>query len=88
LHNKDLFTLRRSQIVNASARDERGPVIARVLRCDEQMVRNAIHKFEAEGMTAFTPQSSRPHYTQDALLAAKCESLKALLHHSPRDFGK
>jgi len=88
LRSQDRFTLRRCQIISASARKEGVPVIARVLGCDEQTVRNAIHEFEAQGVAALTRHSSRPHHTQAALPADKFEPLKALLHRSPRDFGK
>ena len=88
LRSKDGFRLRRCQIIAASARKERIPAIARVLGCDEQTVRNAIHAFDAQGVTALEQQSSRPVHTQAAFSAEKAEELKALLHRSPREYGK
>ena len=88
LRSKDGFRLRRCQIIAASARKERVPAIARVLGCDEQTVRNAIHAFDAQGVTALEQQSSRPVHTQAAFSAEKAEELKALLHRSPREYGK
>lgn len=87
LRSADAFTLRRSQIVRASARGERVPQIARSLGCGEQTVRNAIHAFDREGTAALREGSSRPHTVHVAFDAAQAERLRALLHRSPRDFG-
>lgn len=87
LHSADAFTLRRCQIVLASARGERVPAIARSLGCGEQAVRNAIHGFDATGEATLTPASSRPHTIHAAFDAAGVEQLRALLHRCPRDFG-
>jgi transposase len=87
LRSADAFTLRRSQILRASARGEHAPQIARSLSCDEQTVRNAIHAFHARGIAALTRQSSRVHADQAALTPVAAEHLRALLHRSPRDFG-
>ena len=87
LRSSDAFTLRRSQILAASARGERVPRIARSLSCDEQTVRNAIHAFHAEGVAALTKQSCAVHTEQAAFTSAAAEQLRALLHRSPRDFG-
>lgn len=87
LRSADAFTLRRSQIVLASARGERVPAIARSLGCGEQTVRNAIHAFDRHGGAALRADSSRPHTIHAAFDAARAERLRALLHRSPRDFG-
>jgi transposase len=87
LRSGDAFTLRRSQIVLASARGERVPAIARALGCGEQAVRNAIHAFDETGVAALTPGSSRPHTIHAAFDPGGVARLRALLHHSPRDFG-
>jgi transposase len=87
LRSADAFTLRRCQIVFASARGERVPTIARAVGCSDQTVRNAIHAFDRAGVAALTPASSRPHTLQVAFDAAGAERLRALLHRSPRDFG-
>jgi transposase len=87
LRSADAFTLRRSQIVRASARGERVPAIARALGCGQQTVRNAIHAFTRDGVAALTAGSSRPHTIHAAFDAACAERLRALLHRSPRDFG-
>jgi len=87
LRSSDAFTLRRSQILNASARGESVPCIARSLSCNEQTVRNAIHAFNLHGPAALTKHSSRVHTDQAAFTPAAAEQLRALLHRSPRDFG-
>ncbi len=87
LRSSDAFTLRRSQILAASARGEHVPRIARSLSCNEQTVRNAIHAFNAQGVAALTKCSCRVHTEQAAFAPAAAEELRALLHRSPRDFG-
>jgi hypothetical protein len=84
----DPFVRRRCQIVLASADQTPVPDIARVLRCNDQTVRNAIHAFTATGVAALTPGSSRPHTTHAAFPGAQAEALRDLLHRSPRDFGQ
>jgi transposase len=88
LRSSDAFTLRRSQILLASARGERAPAIARQLGCDDQTVREAIHAFAATGLAALRPGSRRAKTIHRAFDAAGAERLRALLHRSPRTFGK
>jgi hypothetical protein len=87
LRSSDAFTLRRSQILSASARGEQVPRIARSLSCNEQTVRNAIHAFNQAGLAALTKRSSAVHTDQAAFTPAAAERLRELLHRSPRDFG-
>jgi transposase len=86
LRSADAFTLRRCQIVRASARGERVPQIAHQLGCGEQSVRNAIHAFDAQGVAALAKGSCRPRTIHAAFDAAGAEGLRALLRRSPRDF--
>jgi transposase len=88
LRSSDAFTLRRCQILNASAAGRRPAQIAEALGCATQTVRNAIAAFAAEGTSCLAPKSRRPKTTRPALAGAKAERLRALLHRSPRDFGK
>jgi len=81
------FTLRRAQILLASARGEHTPAIATTLGCSDQTVRNAIRAFERAGVAALTPGSHRPQTVHAAFDAAGAERLQDLLHRSPRDFG-
>jgi transposase len=81
------FTLRRAQIVLASAAGHRPREIARGLCCAAQTVRNAIHAFNATGLAALSAGSSRPKSAAPVLNGTKLERLRALVHHSPRAFG-
>ena len=88
LRSSDAFVLRRCQILLASARGERAPLIARQLGCDDQTVRNVIHGFNAAGLAVLHEGSSRPHRLRTAFTEEGAERLKDLLHRSPRDFGQ
>lgn len=87
LRSSAAFTVRRAQILLASARRAHVPAIARTLGCNEQTVRNALHAFAAQGLAALTPGSSRPQTIHAAFDAAGADRLQDLLHRSPRDFG-
>ncbi len=88
LRSSDAFVLRRCQILLASVRGQRVPVIARALSCDEQTVRNAIHAFNTQGLDALQEGASRPHHIQSAVSAEQGEQLVAMLHRSPRSYNK
>jgi len=88
LRSKDAFTLRRCQILLASARGQSPPRIAKSLGCGSQTARNAIHAFNERGLDALVAGSSRPKRTHAAFEERGSETLKELLHHSPREFGK
>lgn len=83
----DAFTLRRCQILLASARGEVPSQIAATVGCSVQTVRDVIHAFDAQGPAALTRRSSRPHTTQPAFDAPAADRLRDLLHRSPREFG-
>jgi transposase len=87
LRSADAFTLRRCQIVLASARGAHVPAIARSLGCSEQTVRNAIRAFDRDGPAALREGSSRPHTIHAAFDPEAGERLRGLLHRSPREFG-
>jgi transposase len=87
LRSSEAFTLRRCQVLLASARGVPVARIARTVGCAEQTVRNAIHAFDAAGIAALRPASSRPQTVHVAFDAAASERLRALLHQSPREFG-
>jgi transposase len=88
LRSSEAFTLRRSQILLASSREQCPKAIARNLGCATQTVRNAIHAFEQKGLVCLKQESSRPKTVQTQFDKANCEALRALLHQSPRTFGK
>ena len=82
------LTVRRCQILLASAEGQSTTTIAHQLRCTDQTVRNTIHAFHQRGLAVLQPLSSRPHTPSTIFDAGTCESLRALLHQSPRTFGK
>ena len=88
LRSSSAFTVRRCQSLLASAEGRATTTIAHDLRCTEQTVRNALHAFHQRGLAALQPQSSRPHTSATIFDAGTCEALRALLHQSPRTFGK
>lgn len=88
LRSSDAFTVRRCQILLASARRERPAAIATSLGCSDQTVRNAIHAFHRQGLAGLTQGSSRAHQTYPAFTPAGCERLRELIHRSPRCFGQ
>jgi transposase len=88
LRSSDAFTRRRCPILLASARGQRLATIARNLGCATQSARNAIHAFDPHGLASLHAQSRRPKRTRLVRDAAKREQLRALLHQSPRTFGK
>src|SRR5690242_16960241 len=88
LRSTDVFVLRRCQILLASARGERAPRIAAYLGIDDQTVLDALHAFNADGLKSLVKGSSRPKRTRLAFGPEQAERLRALLHRSPRDFGK
>src|SRR2546430_3106390 len=88
LRSADALTVRRCQILLASARGEHARPIGQQVGCSDQAVRNVIRAFHREGLDALTRRSSRPHTIRPAFDAAGAERLRELLHRSPRDFGK
>ncbi len=89
LRLSDAFVLRRCQVLLASARHERPPQIAQALGCDDQTVRSVIRRLERDGIDAcLTRQSNRPRHPALKIDAAAAQELRALLHQSPRSFGK
>ena len=88
LRSPNAFTLRRSQILLASRRGQRPSEIAHTLGCAVQTVRNTLHAFETDGLTCLKQQSSRPKTIHAEFDQPKCEALRAMLHQSPRTYGK
>jgi transposase len=87
LRSKHAFTLRRCQIVLASAQRHTPAQIATHVGCSVQTVRNALHAFAQRGLACLTEQSSVPHTVQPVLDAAKRACGHRLLHQCPRTFG-
>ena len=88
LRSRNALVMRRCQILLASARGKTAIPIAEQLGCDDQTVRNTIHAFNENGVTSLQPGSSVPHHIERACEGEHGEHLRALLHQSPRTFGK
>jgi transposase len=88
LRSADAFVLRRAQIILTSARGEWAPRIAQQVGCGEQTVRNVLHGFNARGLAVLRPGSRRAQTIHRAFDPARAERLRALLHRSPRTFGR
>jgi len=88
LRAADAFTVRRCQILLASAHGQRAPAIARNLGCAVATVHNALHAFAREGLVCLQEKSSRPHSAHAFLDEGLTDALTDLLHHSPRSLGK
>ncbi len=88
LRSKDAFTVRRCQILLASAEKQSPPAIAKHLRCANQTVRNVIRDFQRNGLACLVHGSNVPISVAPVLTAEKREQVRAILHQSPRNFGK
>src|SRR3954453_10991239 len=88
LRSSDGFTVRRCHILLASARGDTAPVIAQAVGCSPQAVRNVLRAFETRGLAVVAMQSRRPHTAAKVFDIERSQRLKALLHQSPRQFGK
>jgi transposase len=88
LRSPSAFTLRRCQILLASAEGLKPSGIRARLGCSAQTVRNALRAFAAEGTACLCEKSHRPVSARPEIDDGRCERLRALLHRSPRDFGK
>lgn len=86
LRSSDAFTLRRSQILLASAAGKRASQIGRDLHVDTDTALNAIRAFNERGWASLSRRSSRAHVIHFALPPENVEALKAILHQSPRAF--
>src|SRR5215211_1501757 len=88
LRSSDGFTVRRCHILLASARGNTTTVIAQAVGCSPQAVRNVLRAFERRGLAGVALQSRRPHTAAKVFDTERSQRLKALLHQSPRQFGK
>lgn len=88
LRSREAFTLRRAQILLASAEGQRPSRIAAHVGCAIGTVHNTLHAFEKEGTGCLTEKKRGPKDAQPILDEAKADPLKGILHQSPRRFGK
>jgi hypothetical protein len=88
LRSAEALTVRRGQLLLASAEGQHRTTSARHRRCHEQTVRNTLHAFHQRGVRALHPTSSRPHRPKAVFDTQRRERLRALLHQSPRLYGR
>lgn len=88
LRSRQAFTLRRAQILTASADGLRPSAIAARVGCAVGTVHNTLHAFAAEGAGCLAEKKRGPKDARPVLDAAQADPLKGLLHQSPRRFGK
>jgi transposase len=88
LRSREAFTLRRAQILLASAEGQRPSRIAARVGCAIGTVRNALHAFETEGAGCLGEKKRGPKNPQPILGESKADPLRGILHQSPRRFGK
>src|SRR5215210_3970621 len=89
LRSSNAFTLRRCQILLASAQGDTPITIARQLSCGDQTVRNAIHAFNTRGLVALQASSTvAKHLPHTAFDPAGLEHLQVIIKRSPRTFGQ
>jgi transposase len=86
--SSDAFVVRRCQIVLASASGKWASQVGQDLHCDTDTALNAINAFNQVGVAALRRGSSVPHRIALAFDGPHAEQLRALLHQSPRSFGK
>jgi transposase len=88
LKSREAFTLRRAQILLASAEGHRPAAIAARVGCAVGTVHNTLHAFRDEGIACLTEKRRGPKDARPILDEAQAEPLKGLLHQPPRHFGK
>jgi transposase len=79
LRSKDGFTLRRCQILLASAKGTRPREIAAHVGCSMQTVRNTIRAFEQQGLECLKAEASRPKTVKPIFDEDKRTQLRSLL---------
>jgi transposase len=88
LRSPDAFTLRRCQILLHSERGQRPSQVAAALGCGVQTVRDALRAFAAEGLACLRAKPKTPRTIHAVWPKGHDNDLRALLHQSPRTFGK
>lgn len=84
----DAFTVRRSQVLLASAGGFGPAEVGRRIGCTAQAVRNAIRAFEADGLGCLAAKSHARKDPGRVWDRDRDADLKDLLHRRPRDFGQ
>jgi len=88
LRSPDAFTVRRCQILLHSHQGRRPSQIAGALGCSAQAVRDALRAFSQRGLDCLQPLPKTPKTIHTVWPRVHDGDLRALLHQSPRTFGK
>ena len=88
LRSRDGFTLRRSQILLASARGHRPSEIAPFVGCSIGTIHNTLRAFQREGLGSLEAKATGPKNPRRTWPRDRDDDLRELLHQSPRTFGK
>jgi hypothetical protein len=88
LRSQSAFTLRRCQILLASADQLAVKHIAQRLGFAPQKVRNVLHAFHQRGLACLQERSHVPLTVHPVFTADKREELYTILHQNPRVYGK
>lgn len=88
LRSKSAFTLKRCQILRASANKQTVQQIVERFGFAQQTVRHVLHAFNARGLDALEERSHAPLTVQPVLTEDKREHLYTILHHCPRTYNK
>jgi transposase len=88
LKSADAFTLRRCQILLASAGGKGPAEIGRVVGVTAQAVRDTIRAFHDHGTDALVKRSNAPKRPKAVWDRKRDDELKELLHRRPRELGK
>jgi Winged helix-turn helix len=87
LRSSDAFTVRRCQILLASAEGHKPSEIAKTLRCAPQKVRNVLHAFNVRGLACMQRRSNLPITVAPVLNAEHRAQVRASRHQRPQTFG-
>jgi hypothetical protein len=88
LRSSSAVTVRRCQGRLASAERQPTTTLARSRHGTDHTVRHALHACHQRGLTVLQPLASPPPTTSTLVDAGTCEARRALVHPSPRTFGK
>lgn len=88
LRSKSAFTLKRCQILLASAQKQTVQQINERFGFAGQTIRHVLHAFNTRGLAALQERSHAPLTVQPVLTEDKREQLHTILHQCPRTYGK
>ena len=88
LKSKDVFVLRRSQMLHLSSEGFSTAEIATKVGQHQESVRQVIQKFDKAGLAVLEQGSRRPLTQKRTISTTQAEQIKELLRRSPREFEK